>query len=520
MCFMTDMKSGASAQAKKLVWLLILALGAAGSLIFPPYVSVWQGYIALIAFLMLLLANPASKRRAFMRGYVFGFAFYATGFVWINNALLTDENRFAAFIPLVFMATGLFFGLFWAVPAMISAWGRNIYARALLLCGSFVFFEWVRSFIFTGFPWNLLGTALGFEPKLLQTASYFGGYGLSLILLLFLCGGAILIAGLVQKRFYTGAVLFLIVPVFVFYGGAGKYQVSENGDMTVRLVQPSIPQTFKWQEDMAYKNFRRYIDLSTSRPTDDIDLVVWGETATPYFLDMDDAHLKEITEAIPDNGFLITGLLRAAVENGRYVPYNSLFVINKEGHIKDYYDKAHLVPFGEYLPFRDYLPDFMTPVANVVGSLGRGEAMKNISVKGLPLMGGAICYESIFPGQVLNKELKPELLVVLANDGWYGVSAGPAQHLAAAQLRAVEEGITVIRSANTGISAVITPYGDIIGKLGLNEIGISDVSLPKKTVRSTLYGKYGNIVPMFLILGIILFGLLLNSVPAAKKRKF
>ena len=168
--------------------------------------------------------------------------------------------------------------------------------------------------------------------------------------------------------------------------------------------------------------------------------------------------------------------------------------------MKDYYDKAHLVPFGEYLPFRAYLPDFMTPVANVVGDLGQGEPFKNLQVQGLPLMGGAICYESIFPKGVINPKSKPEILLVLANDGWYGVSAGPYQHLAAAQMRAVEEGITVIRSANTGISAVILPNGDTIGGIGLNEEGVSDVVLPKVLAKDTMYGRYGNIVLLFLLL--------------------
>ena len=199
-------------------------------------------------------------------------------------------------------------------------------------------------------------------------------------------------------------------------------------------------------------------------------------------------------------GFLITGLLRAGVHDGRYVPYNSMFVIDEKGEIKDYYDKVHLVPFGEYLPFRELWPSFMAPVANVVGDLGRGEKYKNMQISGLPLLGGAICYESIFPKQVLNPRNRPEILVVVANDGWYGVSAGPFQHLAAAQMRAVEEGITVIRSANTGISAVIAPNGDMSGIIGLNEKGISDTALPKVLAKKTLYGQFGNLIPGILVL--------------------
>lgn len=447
----------------------------------------------------------------FGTAYVFGFSFYAVGFSWISNALLIDGNKFAAFIPAVFAATGLFFGLFWAVPAALAAGGRNVYARALLFCAWFVFFEWVRSFIFTGFPWNLLGTALAFDARVIQGAAYIGTYGLSLLLLLMSCGAAILVSGAFQKRFYGGALWFILLPAGFLLWAAGQYEKTEPGTTVVRLVQPSIPQTFKWEPGLAYRNFRKYIDLSKSRPSDGVKLVVWGETASPYFLDRDEEHLAEITEAVPDGGFLITGLLRAGFENGTYVPYNSMFVINGRGEIKDYYDKAHLVPFGEYLPFREYLPAFMAPVASVVGDLGSGEKYKKLQVAGLPLMGGAICYESIFPKEVLNPEQKPELLVVLANDGWYGVSAGPYQHLAAAQMRAVEEGITVIRSANTGISAVIAPNGDVSGLIGLNEEGVSDTALPKVLEKSTLYGRYGNIVPGGLLFFCLLLALLLNS---------
>lgn len=532
--------------------------GVAATLIFPPYAGRWEGYVALIAFLAMLLGEykdnggkcgrengsresccPGSNgdgsfdaresggenngrsgqensdrpvwRKWFGTAYVFGFSFYAVGFSWISNALLIDGNKFAAFIPAVFAATGLFFGLFWAVPAALAAGGRNVYARALLFCAWFVFFEWVRSFIFTGFPWNLLGTALAFDVRAIQGAAYIGTYGLSLLLLLMSCGAAILVSGAFQKRFYGGALWFILLPAGFLLWAAGQYEKTEPGTTVVRLVQPSIPQTFKWEPGLAYRNFRKYIDLSKSRSSDGVKLVVWGETASPYFLDRDEEHLAEITEAVPDGGFLITGLLRAGFENGAYVPYNSMFVINGRGEIKAYYDKAHLVPFGEYLPFREYLPAFMAPVASVVGDLGSGEKYKKLQVAGLPLMGGAICYESIFPKEVLNPEQKPELLVVLANDGWYGVSAGPYQHLAAAQMRAVEEGITVIRSANTGISAVIAPNGDVSGLIGLNEEGVSDTALPKVLEKSTLYGRYGNIVPGGLLFFCLLLALLLNS---------
>jgi len=503
----------------------VLGAGAVASLIFPPFTNAGAGYTALILFFMFLFGLPHTKKGLFWWTYLFGFAFYAVGFCWINNALLIDDDEFIAYVPLIILAIGLFFGLFWAIPALVSGWGKNIYAKMLVFTSVFVFMEWVRSFIFTGFPWNLLGTALSHNEALIQGAAYIGTYGLSLMLLLLCMGMVLIIRSAYRRRLDKGGILFIVVPLIFFIFAAPRFEVEkclmcdEMNDFIVRLVQPSIPQTFKWHPALAHKNFRQYIDLSKKGeqdgylPLDSVSLVVWGETASPYFLDRDAEHLAEIKEAIPQGGFLATGVLRLSMEKGEIVPYNSLFIINDNAEIKDYYDKAHLVPFGEYLPFREYWPEFMSPVADIVGNLGRGEQYKNMHVSGLPVMGGAVCYESIFPKEVLNPREKPEILLVVANDGWYGVSPGPYQHLAAAQMRAVEEGITVIRSANTGISAVISPYGKILGRIGLNEVGIADVSLHHPLAFLTFYGRFGNIIPLVLVLLVLLLALRLNVVP-------
>ena len=500
----------------------LLIGGAISSLIFPPFQNMLWGYVALVLFLAYLLGAEHSKKKLFWSAYCFGATFYIVGFSWINNALLIDSGKFEAFIPLLVLAVGAFFGLFWAIPAVFSVYGKqNIYSRALIFCIFYVLWEWVRSFIFTGVPWNLLGSALSFDVRYIQGAAWIGTYGLSLVLLLLLCGIAILISGGWQKRFYKGSLLFILLPLLFIYATTYRYHQKSDiisaDKLVVRLVQPSIPQTFKWQPESLYKNFRTYIDLSKKGSEngylslDEVDLVVWGETATPYFLDRDEVHRAEIKEAIPQGGFLATGILRLTMEKGEIVPYNSLFVLNDEGEIKDYYDKAHLVPFGEYLPFREHLPSFMKPVADIVGTLGKGEKYKNIRVDGLPLMGGAICYESIFPKEVLNPQEKPEVLLVLANDGWYGISSGPYQHLAAAQMRAVEEGVTVIRSANNGISAVIAANGEILGKIDLDKAEITDVAISKPLSLTTFYGKYGNVIPLGLTVLLLIVALALSG---------
>ena len=493
----------------------LLCLGAISALIFPPFENNFWGFCALVAFLYILLKEDKTKKQLFGLAYLYGFGFFIIGFSWINNALLIDENKFITFIPLVTSAIGLFFGLFWAIPAITIAYGKNIYSKILLFCAAFTFMEWIRSFIFTGFPWNLLGTALSFDTHLIQPAAYIGTYGLSLLLLLLCCGISLCFISMRHKKFYQGSLWLIAAPLAIIFLSqqnlTPNIQSSTQKPLTIRFVQPSIPQTFKWHPALLYKNFRQYIDLSRSKPLDNIDLVLWGETATPYDLDRDEEHLKEITDAIPEDGFLATGILRMGMEDGTPTLYNSLYIINKNGEIKDYYDKSHLVPFGEYLPFRQYLPDFMTPVANIVGDLGKGEKNKLITVPSLPLMSGAICYESIFPKQILNPKQKAEILLIVANDGWYGISAGPYQHLCAAQMRAVEEGITVLRSANTGISAAIDDTGKILTTIDLNKSGISDITLSTHLSHATFYGKWGNSIPLVLLALFSILAILLNK---------
>jgi len=500
----------------------LLCLGAVASLIFPPFVNAFFGYLALIVFLCLLFNKDYNKKQLFARAYAFGFGFFAIGFSWINNALLIDEEKFITFIPLVICAIGFFFGLFWAIPAIFITLGRNIYTKTILFCCLFTLMEWIRSFIFTGFPWNLLGTALSFNYQLIQPAAYIGTYGLSLLLLIFCCGISLILLGLKHKTFYSGSIFFILIPIIAIILSqqnlTASAETTATKPLTIRLVQPSIPQTFKWHPALLYKNFRQYIDLTRSKSLDDIDLVIWGETATPYDLDRDTEHLEELVTAVPPHGFLATGILRLGMESGKRVLYNSLYILNHAGEIKDYYDKAHLVPFGEYLPFRDYLPDFMTPVANVVGELGKGEKQKQIRVSGLPSMSGAICYESIFPKETINPESKTKILLIVANDGWYGISAGPYQHLSAAQMRAVEEGVTVLRSANTGISAVINDKGKILSSIPLNEIAIIDTVLPRQLSHPTLYGKAGDSVPLRLLILLLVLALVTNkSITHTKK---
>lgn len=477
------------------------ALGILSIAALPPYFCFPILFITLSG-LFYLMQNAQTGKDWFKLGYWFGFGFYAFGLAWIGNALLIEAQTFGWLYPIVLMASGGFFGLFIAIPASLSFIFKNIYARYLSFSALWVIFEWIRSFIFTGFPWNLLGTTLAFSPITIQLASVIGTYGLSLVILITTIAPALYFCAPNKKNLSLAlSLIFLFSILNLSYGfwRINKFSDSRESDIKIRIVQPAIPQSMKWSPVSLDENINKYIALSRSTGLEDIDFVIWGETASPFPLDYDSYYRELVTNAISEKGHLITGSLRYEADgNDFYQPLNSMFILNKYGVIEAHYDKSHLVPFGEYIPFREYLPTWVRPITNTIANFKAGDGPQKIKIANYPDLGALICYEIIFPAQVVNKKTRPQWIINLTNDGWYGNSSGPYQHLVTAQMRAIEEGITIVRAANTGISAIITRLGQITHTLGLNQQGILDVSLPQKLEIATIYGKYGNIIPLIL----------------------
>ena len=479
-----------------------LVLGLAAAFGFAPSYAVLVTLCSLLAA-FVLTDKMQNLRQVAAVGYWYGFGMFAAGFYWIGNALLIDVAAFGWLYPFALFGAGAFFGLFTIVPFMLwhqfSALG--VWHKIVAFAAAWVLMEWVRSFILTGFPWNPLGSVFAFHPVWMQTASLWGVYGLSFLAVCL--AGSLYVYCYGQKR---GAVVFFAMLLFMM--GFGAWRVGQYkpyaGEITVRLVQPSIPQQMKWKREILEENFAAYIEMSRQKPLTDIDFVIWGETAIPFDLDRDWRHLQQLKGAVPPQGYLIGGMVRFDGEKA----YNSLYVFNEEGGVEGFYDKSHLVPFGEYIPLRKYLPEWIKPVAANMADFGAGKKYKNIKIGDYPIFGALICYEIIFPGEVVNPNERPSWLVVLSNDGWYGNSTGPHQHLAAAQMRAVEEGVTVVRSANSGISAVINPVGQVVASLPLNEEGILDVRLPHYLQISTFYSRCKNI-PIFFSIVLILSALII-----------
>ena len=455
------------------LYLIVLLAGGVSAVGFQPFS--WIPVLCVTFGLLFGVLNRCvTKKQCFMTGFSFGFGFGACSLFWVTNALMLDAAAFGWAVPLVPIGFGLLFGMFDGLATLLCYKTTPGWGRLWALAGAWTVMEWMRGWLFTGFPWNTLGTVWTAFPPVLQSAAVWGVYGLTFVSIFWFCSAVFW----VQKRWLSAAVIGMS---FVLVAGLGAIRLATAEKaviwgVTVRLVQPSIPQTLKWDADSAEDNLMQHIRLSKSPGADKITHLIWSEAATPFVLNQDDSARAMTISALHQEETLITGSLRRADKTHLS---NSVLVINDVGQIVTYYDKAHLVPFGEYVPFRDILPmDKLVPIAM---DFKAGPGPRTIRIPGAPPAGLLVCYEIIFPGRVVDSVHRPDWLINVTNDGWYGISAGPYQHLAAAQMRAVEEGLPVVRAAGSGISAVIDPYGRIEKQLDLGVKGVLDSAVPQKT---------------------------------------
>jgi len=497
------------------------AVGALSTFAMPP----WHWLPVLwVAFPVLLwmLEGCRNTKDAALLGWSFGFGHFAVGLNWIANAFYVDADTHGAFaIPAVGALCALF-GLYIALTAIIVhrvphdadglPYDRTpsalIRAIALSLCWGVI--EWARGWFLSGFPWNPLGSVWTAWPAMVQITSVIGTLGLSVFTLLAASLPSVLGPAPRMKR----AWLYAAAPILALaiFGIAGAIRLSEATvemvpGVNLRLVQPNIAQADKWRPGLRDQHFMDHVNLSAGTGIENVTHVIWGEAAVAFALDRDGARRQLAVSMLRPGGALITGAPRAAAgPNGLEDIYNSMLVIDPEGKVAAIYDKTHLVPFGEYLPLRWLIPFPKLTEGTMDFSSGHGRTTINVS--GLPPFSPLICYEAIFSGAVTGPTSqdapRPRWLLNITNDSWFGDSSGPRQHLAAAQLRAVEEGLPLIRVANTGISAVIDPYGRVLGRIELNSRGFLDAPLPESLGSRAPFAIGGQWIPMFLILLAIL----------------
>jgi apolipoprotein N-acyltransferase len=499
--------------------LTALMLGALAVLALPPVYLV-PALIPSVSGLTWLLASEQKRRGALITGWWFGMGYFVAGLYWVANALLTKPELFGWLSPLAPVGLSLILAPFVAVAAAfarLAAPRTGIGPSMGLVCalaGSWTLLEWARSWVATGFPWNLIGSVWAFSDAMLQVTALIGTYGLGLLTMIAAGMPAALAATVPAQRRAAWRAFALALALLALAGAYGALRLQAAGPQPplvdgvwLRLVQPNISQAVKGRRDLVAQHVADQIALGITPAERAPTHIIWSEAAAPFFLAEDARQLAAVAAHTPPGGATIIGTLRRTPPDQPFQIWNSLLAIDDQGRIAASYDKSHLVPFGEYMPFRQIVS--IPAVASMVDfSAGRG--ITTLTVPGLPPFSPLICYEVIFPGRVTERGNRPQWLLNLTNDGWYGISAGPFQHLVTAQLRAVEEGLPLVRVANTGISAIIDPWGRIIKRLGLDTAGSLDGPLPQPLATPTLYSRAGNVLPLTLALMVLCAGALFS----------
>ncbi|WP_298260365.1 apolipoprotein N-acyltransferase [uncultured Litoreibacter sp.] len=461
------------ARPNRRIFALALGAGALGALGQAPW-SMWP--LALVGFagLIWLYTMSATAPKAAWTGWAGGSGYFAVSLFWLVEPFLVDiaAHGWMAPFALFFMAAGL--ALLWATAFGVA---RRI-GGLLALIALWTAMEMLRNVLFTGFPWATIGHIWSDHP-VMQLAALGGTPVLTAVTLA-------IAAGVNARNLRAG--MSISLAVLAASWGYGSYQLSsnatENTDKIVRLIQPNAAQHLKWDPEHVGKFLQRAVTLTASPAETQPDLIVWPETSVPYPLNEAPTVLDAISRAAAGQPVIVGGNDR--VEDGWR---NTLTLLDADGQRAQTYYKYHLVPFGEYIPFGEALAQFGIRglAARDGGGFSKGPGPKLIDLPGIGPALPLICYELIFP-QSLRGLPRPNLILQITNDAWFGNISGPYQHLAQARIRAVEQGLPLIRAANTGVSAVIDPWGRVLAQTKLNEAAYLDAKLPKPAA-PTLYSR-------------------------------
>jgi len=460
--------------------------GLVSALALPPLYVLPALLVAIPALLFLL--RDLTPRRAGVIGFCFGFGQHLLGLYWITEAILIESARFWWLVPLAVPALAAVLAVFVALPCAVSVRAPAGARRVATLAGAWVLADLARQFALSGFPWNPLGSVWALPgwwgDVMIQPAALISVHGLTLATIALAASPAL------GRRGMQVAALGLLLWL-----GFGIWRLSgpalADPQVEVVLVQGNVAQGRKWDRALAIETFERHLALTrdgVTRAGARAAVVVWPETASPFQLMTDGDARAAIVEAAG-----VTSLIGSVRFDGDERPRNSLVAIQGPGRPPAVYDKAHLVPFGEYPP--SWMP---LPIQLVPGrGFAAGPGPMTLRLAGLPAVGPLICYEAIFPGEVVAEHDRPAWMVNVTNDAWFGHSSGPRQHLMAARLRAVEEGLPLMRAANTGVTAGFDAFGHEVGRLPVGEAGVLVVSLPG-SLPPTLFARLGLVAPALL----------------------
>ena len=482
-------------------YLLIFLAGAAGALAMPPFDQWWVLGISFSGFAWLEARRPLpSMRRAFLSGWLLGFGYFLGVLQWLGNAFLVDAANDLWMMPFAVGGSAAFLACFWGLAQVLSSrmqrWGIEEF-WSLPLCYGLA--EFARGHVLSGFPWAVPGLAVDGMGGVAQGASLIGMNGLSFFILLWAMVPLVFLDR--QKKLYVmGALALALLPLLWIWGDwrEANYMRREVPGVVVRLVQPNIPQSDKWREGNAPKIWNTLLDLTEEPPTGG-ELpthVIWPESAVPFLLDESSEAKDALRVALGGSKILLTGAVRrqSGADPAHPDYFTSVEIYDSGANLIGLYDKWHLVPGGEFLPMAWlFEPLGLRFLVNLPESFSAGSGPKSLALPGAGIVAPNICYEAIFSEAFANLAPRPDWFVNVTNDGWFGSSSGPYQHLAQLRLRAIEQGVSIARSANTGISAMIDPMGGYMFRSRINVAGAYDAHLPER-IPATLFSLWGQLL--------------------------
>lgn len=512
--------------------LLTILSGIAFTFCFAPYYYFVAGFFA-VPCLLLILDFADTNLKKFGYGFLFAFCHHVTGLYWVANSLMVEADKFAWLIPfavsLIPAYLAIYIGIICYLTGLLNYRG---FPKMLFFASAWVFAEIIRTYAFTGFPWNLAGYTFMNSIQLAQAASFVGVYGLSLLAILLFSAPYLVLKSIadfkLENRHYklSFSIIYLL-PILcitallsIFGDNKIKNFDSKFEDTNIRIVQPNIPQKEKFDRyrigEHIYKHYTLTVEESNIGGFVP-DIFIWPEASFLFDLKKADKFRDEISHLIPYSSHLILGSVRYEGENrtDSFKAFNSVEIIDSDGNLLDdkAYNKHHLVPFGEYIPLRKYFP-YIEKITHGHGDFNTGLGPQTIQInKDIPPFSPSICYEIIFPDIAIEKQAfdkRAKWIINVTNDGWFGDSSGPYQHLDIARMRAIEQGVPVIRAANTGISALIDANGKIVKKRALNETGIIDSKLPKALPKPTYYSIHGDKIILMVCAAFLIFSAILK----------
>ncbi|WP_339643356.1 apolipoprotein N-acyltransferase [uncultured Pelagibacterium sp.] len=517
--------------------LMLVLAGALAGLSAPPIFFLVALFVTMPVLVWAL--DGAERKRsirsmvvgpAFRIGLAFGFGYFLVALHWIGAAFFVDGGWLLVVMPFAVAGLALLLAVFWGLGTALAHffWSAGP-GRIFALATALTLAELARGYLFTGFPFDLLGYALTANLEMMQATSLVGVYGLTFVAVLISATPALVWPAAERS------LIARILPLFAAFGllagqiAWGNFRLNETQtepfeDVVLRIVQPVIPQDVKWQTFAREETVSRLLDLSTmqTNPDDqalgDVTHLVWPEAAIPFFLSDEPELLARIARILPDDIWLLTGAPRQPYgANGEIVPgakpFNSVLAFNGEGEVVTSYDKTHLVPFGEYLPFGDFLRQFgITQLAEGSQGWAAGAERRLFHLPGSPAILPLICYEIVFPGSLGASVDEAGFILVVTNDAWFDGSMGLAQHFHHARVRAVEEGKSVVRAANSGISAIVDPMGRIDAMMAEGMVGAIK-GTPAQPLSPTFFAQYRH----WPLVGMLILGVLL-SLPGRRRR--